>query len=240
MLWWNDCASVLCRSGTLLDEVYGQEVMFVANDWHAALLPLLLTARFRWGQSAGRGACPRPQLAYVACNTRADGAWGPYRLCTLAWLDQQVYGWPCDKLGRIGCAPHSQTERPRASCSNPGTWPRHLHLVLLSCVCRPCGVYPNARCCLATHITHMCTPCACVCAGRLACTPMPAAAWPSTTWPTRAALRHMPFMMWACLGSGTAHWSGRPQETGTDARPSTSSRWGGNPDALCVLGCIGL
>jgi hypothetical protein len=37
-----------CRTGYLLDEVYGQEVMFVANDWHAALLPLLLTARFRW------------------------------------------------------------------------------------------------------------------------------------------------------------------------------------------------
>ena len=35
------------RSGQLTDEVYGQDIMFVANDWHAALLPVLLTARFR-------------------------------------------------------------------------------------------------------------------------------------------------------------------------------------------------
>lgn len=41
------CCAVVCRGGTLTDEVYGQEIMFVANDWHAALLPLLLTARFR-------------------------------------------------------------------------------------------------------------------------------------------------------------------------------------------------
>lgn len=41
------CAHAAVRSGKLTDEVYGQEVMFVANDWHAALLPLLLTARFR-------------------------------------------------------------------------------------------------------------------------------------------------------------------------------------------------
>lgn len=41
------CAYAAVRSGKLTDEVYGQEVMFMANDWHAALLPLLLTARFR-------------------------------------------------------------------------------------------------------------------------------------------------------------------------------------------------
>lgn len=34
-------------SGQLTDQVYGQDVMFVANDWHAALLPTLLAARFR-------------------------------------------------------------------------------------------------------------------------------------------------------------------------------------------------
>jgi hypothetical protein len=38
---------LLDRAGKVTDEVYGQEVMFMANDWHAALLPLLLTARFR-------------------------------------------------------------------------------------------------------------------------------------------------------------------------------------------------
>lgn len=35
------------RSGKLTEEVYGQDIMFVANDWHAALLPVMLTARFR-------------------------------------------------------------------------------------------------------------------------------------------------------------------------------------------------
>lgn len=48
---WCSCSCLCCvclrRSGKVTDEVYGQEVMFVANDWHAALLPLLLTARFR-------------------------------------------------------------------------------------------------------------------------------------------------------------------------------------------------
>lgn len=41
------CPLPLNRLGQLLDEVYGQDIMFVANDWHAALLPLFLTARFR-------------------------------------------------------------------------------------------------------------------------------------------------------------------------------------------------
>lgn len=52
--WLLCCARVFaatlltqCRSGKVTDEVYGQNIMFVANDWHAALLPLLLTARFR-------------------------------------------------------------------------------------------------------------------------------------------------------------------------------------------------
>jgi starch synthase len=38
--------------------VYGQDVLFVANDWHAALLPLLLTARFRpYGVYANARCC---------------------------------------------------------------------------------------------------------------------------------------------------------------------------------------
>eukprot|EP00879_Flechtneria_rotunda_P003147 GHRR01003369.1.p1 GENE.GHRR01003369.1~~GHRR01003369.1.p1 ORF type:complete len:888 (+),score=331.14 GHRR01003369.1:111-2774(+) len=35
------------KLGQLTDQVYGQDIMFVANDWHAALLPVLLAARFR-------------------------------------------------------------------------------------------------------------------------------------------------------------------------------------------------
>eukprot|EP00878_Enallax_costatus_P019509 GHUV01020582.1.p1 GENE.GHUV01020582.1~~GHUV01020582.1.p1 ORF type:complete len:664 (+),score=179.93 GHUV01020582.1:243-2234(+) len=34
-------------SGQVTDQVYGQNIMFVASDWHAALLPTLLAARFR-------------------------------------------------------------------------------------------------------------------------------------------------------------------------------------------------
>ncbi|WIA30508.1 hypothetical protein OEZ86_000592 [Tetradesmus obliquus] len=45
-------------TGAPLDEVYGQDVLFVANDWHAALLPLLLTARFRpYGVYANARCC---------------------------------------------------------------------------------------------------------------------------------------------------------------------------------------
>jgi hypothetical protein len=48
----------LCRTGEPLNEVYGQDVLFVANDWHAALLPLLLTARFRpYGVYANARCC---------------------------------------------------------------------------------------------------------------------------------------------------------------------------------------
>eukprot|EP00882_Tetradesmus_deserticola_P018042 GHRQ01019359.1.p1 GENE.GHRQ01019359.1~~GHRQ01019359.1.p1 ORF type:complete len:366 (+),score=150.20 GHRQ01019359.1:917-2014(+) len=48
----------LCRTGAPLDEVYGQDVLFVANDWHAGLLPLLLTARFRpYGVYANARCC---------------------------------------------------------------------------------------------------------------------------------------------------------------------------------------
>jgi hypothetical protein len=36
-----------CRFGGKADEPYGQRCMFVANDWHASLVPLYLAARFR-------------------------------------------------------------------------------------------------------------------------------------------------------------------------------------------------
>jgi hypothetical protein len=51
---------VAVRSGKLTDEVYGQDIMFVANDWHAALLPVLLTARFRWGSNSGTSGAWQP------------------------------------------------------------------------------------------------------------------------------------------------------------------------------------
>lgn len=38
---------LFCSSGKATEQVYGQNIMFVANDWHAALLPTLLAARFR-------------------------------------------------------------------------------------------------------------------------------------------------------------------------------------------------
>jgi starch synthase len=52
------CVVAKCRTGQPLNEVYGQDVLFVANDWHAALLPLLLTARFRpYGVYANARCC---------------------------------------------------------------------------------------------------------------------------------------------------------------------------------------
>lgn len=44
-VFFSQCCAA--RSGELTNEVYGQDITFVANDWHAALLPTLLTGRFR-------------------------------------------------------------------------------------------------------------------------------------------------------------------------------------------------
>ena len=36
-----------CRSGQAPGFAYGEKVLFVANDWHASLVPSLLAAKYR-------------------------------------------------------------------------------------------------------------------------------------------------------------------------------------------------
>jgi hypothetical protein len=35
--------------------LYGQECIFMANDWHTALVPVYLAAKYRWGGGGVRG-----------------------------------------------------------------------------------------------------------------------------------------------------------------------------------------
>lgn len=45
--WLTYCALVTCRSGAPPGFPYGDKVVFVANDWHAGLVPSYLAGKYR-------------------------------------------------------------------------------------------------------------------------------------------------------------------------------------------------
>ncbi|GFR41537.1 hypothetical protein Agub_g2250 [Astrephomene gubernaculifera] len=65
---------------------YGQDVMFIANDWHAALVPVYLAAKYRPHGVYGSARC-----VLAIHNLRHQGVFSPASFATLG-LPDQWYG----------------------------------------------------------------------------------------------------------------------------------------------------
>jgi glycogen synthase len=79
--------AALSRFGMPTRQVYGQNVMFVANDWHAALLPLLLTARFR-----PHGVYDNARCALAIHNLAHQGSFDVARFGELGLSGEDWFG----------------------------------------------------------------------------------------------------------------------------------------------------
>ena len=65
---------MFCRSGDPPGYPYGEKVLFVANDWHAAMVPSYLAARYRYSQVCA-SATPVSNLGF--CGVTTPKLWWP-------------------------------------------------------------------------------------------------------------------------------------------------------------------